>query len=138
MLIMLSGWAFIVVGVVALLFRHEWNKSSDTHSLKVRSFWEQFEKDYPELLNDAVTESLHDGVGRYRFDMKFLHRLSKTDAYKELSDKQRDALIIDLSTIDDLLKEHDRVLKFSEISFYISMGSFFLFIVTVVGNYLNS
>ncbi len=131
MIIMFSGWGFLVVGIIGLLFYRSYEKDIRIN-LEIHNFWEYFRWKYPEELEDAVYES-----SNYRYDISFLYELSNKKAYKKLSREESKELIEDFNKIKGLLKDLATHEKQKDFSLYIGAGGIAIFIFSILYYSLN-
>lgn len=118
---MFSGFPFLIIGIISF-FLHRENNNDARIDLAILDFWDSFKKEYPKELIDELP---------HNFNMKSFYKLSKTDAYKKLSEEESARLVNELNRLAALHKDLDSHLKLRDIYFYVTGGSIGIFIFSI-------
>jgi len=118
---MFSGFPFLIIGMISF-FLHRENNNDARIDLAILDFWDSFKKEYPKELIDELP---------LNFNMKSFYKLSKTDAYKKLSEEESAELVYELNRLAALQKDLDSHLKLRDIYFYVTSGSIGIFIFSI-------
>ena len=118
---MFSGFPFLIIGIISFFLHRENNNDARIH-LAILDFWDSFKKEYPQELIDELP---------HNFNVKSFYKLSKTNAYKKLSEEESAELVYELNRLAALHKDLDSQLKLRDIYFYVTAGSIGIFIFSI-------
>ena len=118
---MFSGFPFLIIGIISF-FLHRENNNDARIDLAILDFWDSFKKEYPKELIDELP---------HNFNMKSFYNLSKTDAYKKLSEEESAELVYELNRLAALHKDLEYHLKLRDIYLYVTGGSIGIFIFSI-------